>query len=386
MLDVPHKPHTLSARPLLFPSKTPSHSSSGFPPCAGNLNGRRSGVRDLSFWVRDLLFALCASSLRISGEMERLKQLLFLCLLDVSVARPAAKQSAGAAVNERPIIGIITQEVSDHDMLPFGKTYIPASYVKYVESAGARVVPIRLNQTRGEYEKVFSQINGLLFIGGAVDLEKSDYALTARIFYKLAVEANSRGDYFPVWGTCMGLQLLTVLVSGEDLLSRTPAENISMPLNLTTEARSSRMFRNFPLDLFAALSHEPLTGNFHHYGVTEKVFKGNERLSRFFSILSTNQAEDGSVFVSTIEGRRYPFYAVQWHPEVNRFQWNPDYNYPHSPHATHLSTLLADFFISEGRRSHHSFSSPEEEAKALIYNCVPTYTANFTAYEQVYFF
>lgn len=39
--------------------------------------------------------------------------------------------------------GILTQIVSDEVMKPFGRTYIPASYVKYMESGGSRVMPIR---------------------------------------------------------------------------------------------------------------------------------------------------------------------------------------------------------------------------------------------------
>ena len=40
---------------------------------------------------------------------------------------------------------------------------------------------------------------------------------------------------------------------------------------ITAEAASSRMFEGFPDDLIKALEQEPLTGNFHHYGVTVKV-------------------------------------------------------------------------------------------------------------------
>lgn len=40
---------------------------------------------------------------------------------------------------------------------------------------------------------------------------------------------------------------------------------------LSAEASSSRMFEGFPRKLMKALTKEPLTGNFHHYGVTVKV-------------------------------------------------------------------------------------------------------------------
>lgn len=52
-------------------------------------------------------------------------------------------------------------------------------------------------------------------------------------------QANDAGDYFPIWGTCMGMQLLTVLVAGKNLLSNTTAENVALPLNLTTGAHLS---------------------------------------------------------------------------------------------------------------------------------------------------
>lgn len=48
-------------------------------------------------------------------------------------------------------------------------------------------------------------------------------------------------------------------------------------------------------------------------------------------------------------GKSYPFYGVQWHPEVNRFQWDRKLNFPHSAHAVQLSSLLAEFFVNEGK-------------------------------------
>ncbi|XP_038164024.1 gamma-glutamyl hydrolase [Cyprinodon tularosa] len=318
------------------------------------------------------------------GEFPLYLCLFFACFICCYEAMPA--KVFQQALNDRPVIGVLTQIVSDDVMKPFGKTYIPDSYVNYIESGGSRVMPIRLTLSNEEYESIFKKINGLFFIGGSANLNTSDFARVAQIFYKLALTANDAGDFFPIWGTCMGMQLLTVLVAGENLLSNTTAENVALPLNLTTEAHSSRMFQGFPKELIKALAEEPLTGNFHHFGLTVKAFQENEQLSSFFSVLSTNIALNGEHFVSTIEGKRYPFYGVQWHPEVNRFQWDRRLNFPHSTHAVQLSSQLAEFFINEGRRSLHHFDSPEEEDSSLIYKFTPVYTSNFTAYEQIYFF
>ena len=44
-------------------------------------------------------------------------------------------------------------------------TYIPASYVQHIESAGARVVPIDFYATPTQLEHLFDSLNGFLFPG-----------------------------------------------------------------------------------------------------------------------------------------------------------------------------------------------------------------------------
>ena len=44
-------------------------------------------------------------------------------------------------------------------------------------------------------------------------------------------------------------------------------------------------------------------------------FKRHKNIDKFYKIVSTSKDRKGRDFVSTIEGRFYPFYGVQWHPE-----------------------------------------------------------------------
>lgn len=46
-------------------------------------------------------------------------------------------------------------------------------------------------------------------------------------------QVNEAGDSFPIWGTCLWMQLLTFLMAIENLLTKTTAENMALPLNLT---------------------------------------------------------------------------------------------------------------------------------------------------------
>ena len=51
-------------------------------------------------------------------------------------------------------------------------------------------------------------------------------------------QANDNGDYFPLWGTCLGFELLSVLTSGTDsVLSAVDAENISLSLDFVPGER-----------------------------------------------------------------------------------------------------------------------------------------------------
>ncbi|XP_029447239.1 gamma-glutamyl hydrolase isoform X2 [Rhinatrema bivittatum] len=242
-------------------------------------------------------------------------------------------------LNTRPIVGVLAQETHFHKLSQLGKSYIAASYVKNLEAAGARVVPIRLNLPDEEYEKTFYSINGVFLPGGGVDLRTSQYARIARIFYKLALQANDGGDYFPVWGTCLGFEQLSVLTSDELLLTVTNTEDIALPLNFTTPPEESKIFRNFPKDLLHALTLEPLTSNFHTWSLSMQNFTENKKLKNFYKVLTTNR--DGQLeFISTMEARK----------------------------------------------NFHKFPSSEEELKALIYNYNPVYTGMFSTFEQMYFF
>lgn len=56
--------------------------------------------------------------------------------------------------NQRPVIGILTQEVywsSFRHLRPLNNSYIAASYVKAVEASGGQVIPVFTNRTTEYY-------------------------------------------------------------------------------------------------------------------------------------------------------------------------------------------------------------------------------------------
>nr|XP_048696731.1 gamma-glutamyl hydrolase-like isoform X2 [Caretta caretta] len=293
-------------------------------------------------------------------------RLLLLLLLCANALASVVSGSRRGGSNERPIVGILAQECDFTSFSRFGSSYIAASYVKFLESAGARVVPIRLNRSEEEYDKIFQSINGVLFPGGGVDLKTSEYSRIARIFYNKALKANDKGDYFPVWGTCLGYEELTYLTSGEILLTWTNTEDFALPLNFTTAAQDSRMFKNFPDFLLKKLATESLTAHFHHWSLSMQNFTQNEKLRNFYKVLTTNTHADVE-FISTMEAHKYPIYGVQWHPEKNPFEWKNSSGIPHSASAMKVAYYVADFLVNEDAtlRSQPSVLSPAERLQRI---------------------
>ena len=74
-----------------------------------------------------------------------------------------------AATNTRPVIGLLDQPSLSGgtcNLLPYGRKYIVASYVKLIESTGAQVIPIPYDASPECLTALFNSINGLVLPGG----------------------------------------------------------------------------------------------------------------------------------------------------------------------------------------------------------------------------
>lgn len=78
-----------------------------------------------------------------------------------AVDRPRPPTTPPAVANDRPLIGILTQACHHCP----GKSYVAAAYVKWIESAGGRAVPVRFYVSDEELRRLFNTLNGLIFPG-----------------------------------------------------------------------------------------------------------------------------------------------------------------------------------------------------------------------------
>ncbi|XP_052893484.1 gamma-glutamyl hydrolase-like isoform X1 [Anopheles moucheti] len=297
-----------------------------------------------------------------------------------------------APINDEPVIGILSQELSYSMTQNYGDegydSYIAASYVKFVEGAGARVVPIWINQPLDYYENIMSNLNGVLLPGGATWFNQSNgYSEAGRHIYDIAVQYNENGEYFPLWGTCLGFELLTYLAAnGTEHRAHCSSNSQALPLNFKNDFRKSRLFADAPNDVIDILSNEPVTANFHQFCVTEANLTAYG-LDHDWRVMSVDQDWNGMEFISTIEHKTYPFYGIQFHPEKNIYEWVQNKNISHTANAIRAAQFFADFFIEESRKNDHQFTTEAMLEKHVIYNYQPTFTGlKRSSFEQCYMF
>ena len=237
--------------------------------------------------------------------------------------RDGQHRAAGRQLNLRPIVGILTQPTRREGIEQQARSYIEASFVKFVEQAGARAVPIHYDATKAELKHVFGRVNGLLFTGGATDLFETPLLReSAAHLFDLAVAANDAGYHFPLWGTCQGFQLLIMLSryrrgtfphdGGVMCRNCFMAMNMGLPLNFAEPAASqSRLYGRMAPDLKQWLADAKSTANFHDDGFESAKFRHDVALSQFWTITGTSRDIKKVPFVASVEAKNYPFLGVQ---------------------------------------------------------------------------
>jgi gamma-glutamyl hydrolase len=190
------------------------------------------------------------------------------------------------------------------------RSYI-SKYVKWVELSGAAVTVIPYDLPAAEMKKALDAVKGLVLPGGAVenkrthsDAQRAAYWRSMRFAFEYAKAVNDAGRYFPVFGICLGLETLFMLESGDPMLDEWPVAAFT---NLTFSRNKTRMKAALPNVLTKHAKTTPCVQQNHQFGVKTR------RLRRSMVAVSTE-----GEFVNMLEFKKYPFYAVMWHPEKHR--------------------------------------------------------------------
>ena len=91
------------------------------------------------------------------------------------------------------------------------QNHADATYANKIEKSEGKI------DWNSKAENIIGKINGLyLPSGGAFASTQQEYYESCKKFITLAMEANNIGNYFPVWGGCMGMQQMMIMGDGMD--------------------------------------------------------------------------------------------------------------------------------------------------------------------------
>jgi Predicted glutamine amidotransferases len=310
-------------------------------------------------------------------------------------------------LNLWPVIGILTIPVETEWNISGNYSYIAASYVKFIEAAGARAIPIPWDAPNiTDYLKI---VNGVLFTGGGTNLtytslgavmtKGEDGGIVApgggltpvgeamNKIFSYIYQQNQNGNYYPLWGTCQGFEAIGILMSqNTSILS-----NVDGCVNVTKNNYfyanyTSKLYSGLPSDLKTKMTNANLSYFSHSLCLDSTVMQYNKLLKANMSAITYSTAPDGTIYISSFESPTMPIYGTQFHQEKSPFEWRPDFylNISHTYDAIRLEQYLANFFVNECRKNFNQFNDALYDWM-LIYNYNATIIPQ-SHFEQIYLF
>lgn len=209
-----------------------------------------------------------------------------------------------------------------------GGSRYPTDYVHWVRMSGATAIIIPYDIPRHELYQRIQDVDGIVLTGGDIEMPKytktqyTNYVNSVKRCIRKAKEINDRGTCFPVWGTCLGFELLLLLEGVKDvhgLFDRLEMDEHYFPSTLHMSGSSilKSYFTSAEVQRFKRTRCVIHRHNF--------VFKGQDYP------FVVEVAKEGE-YMSMFEFKKYPFFGCQFHVEN-----------PFNPASTYISYKLSMF-------------------------------------------
>lgn len=201
------------------------------------------------------------------------------------------------------MIGIIALPKRNHK----GSVY-PENYVNWVESSGADAIVIPYDLPKRQLVQCIHQMDGIVWTGGGIENNYSykqyiTYMKSLDTCFETAKAYNDSGRYYPLFGICLGFEILVLFSKNIDL--NHAFDDMKHHVRESRDCitfKDSRL-RDWFLPLEKKMANQPCATHHHQFGFDIKPLKG-------ITIVSTD-----TDFINMIEYKKYPFYGVQFHPE-----------------------------------------------------------------------
>ena len=251
-------------------------------------------------------------------------------------------------------------------------SYMAASYIKWLESAGALVVPIEFDLPKPKILGLLRQLNGVVLIGGGIDNSKTHtheqflhYQDAVNYVINYSIYQNGIGNYYPLWCTCMSFELAAIFLTENRILKHQKSisekflerEGQIGPSVLKWTKKKSKLRNIFTNKEISEMSKKDSIFQAHSLSITCRS-KLSKKLSKVANIVAVNTSvpghggKGGVKYISIYELKKYPIYGVQFHPEKPPFEYVNDHKrVPKTDIAITISNKMARFFINECKKN-----------------------------------
>ena len=269
---------------------------------------------------------------------------------------------------KRPIIGMygLVEPISDYSI--YNKEAIDGGFVRWLEASGAEIVVIHIWYNQEQIISLLNQINGVLFSAGPRRPLKFDEPWESKGKF---IFDYSKNNGIPIWGTCLGMQMITAFMSEENNLLE-KYDNIGLrTIPLTDLAKESQMLSLFKEKDFYNLNNSKTSFHIHKHGISPQRFYANKYLMNNYNIIGYGYDKNDKKFVNIIEskkGLKHKIFGTQFHPEKNPFERANWFKEKNPMDALRRSQLMVMKFVDEARNNGNKFINDEERNKYTFIN------------------
>jgi gamma-glutamyl hydrolase len=275
-----------------------------------------------------------------------------------------------------PVIGVLGEPNPDNDG-DLTESVVVSRYVRWIESAGGSVVAVHSWYTEAQIDELFTKVNGFLLQGGDRNLTLSGTfeKVSAYIMKKSMEIYDKEGKIIPVWGTCQGFQLMHLVIMGKEDLEHLDGWRYPSPIHILSKQAS--MFQFYTEEDFKNSEIDDIYAEFHYFGISSRHYKQYPQLGEFFDVTSLAYDRNGKEYLTSVQAKNYPIYAVQFHPEAVPFMSENDY-VPMNVESIRISQNIANFMMNEMRKNNNTFG--DDKNWDFIDSKVNTPTHRSTSY------
>lgn len=124
------------------------------------------------------------------------------------------------------------------------------------------------------------------------------------------------------------------------------------------DPKQTKLFFGMSPEDIETIKTQPVTVNGHNYAVSPDKFKQDPGIAAFWDVLTLNEDIKGQLFVSAMEAKRYPFFGLQFHPEIAQTPSSRSLSMVNlSWEAIQAQTYFGKFFVSLARANKQEFEA-----------------------------